>query len=97
MKKIILMCLIVGLVGCGKKNEKGDGEYMLYCQKMIKSSAKHPATVDFDNMKVRIAKRSDGVTVVLPFTAQNAFVVPVSNTANCTMNKDGTNQQIFIH
>lgn len=97
MKKTILMCLIVGLVGCGKKNEKGDGEYMLYCQKMIKSSAKHPATVDFDNMKVRIAKRSDGVTVVLPFTAQNAFGVPVSNTANCTMNKDGTNQQIFIH
>lgn len=96
---VILFFIILAILGTckGKDDEKGDGTYMLYCQKMIKTSVKYPTTVEFDNFKARVAKRSDGVTVVLPFTAKNAFGVPVANTANCSMNKDGTNQQIFIH
>lgn len=64
---------------------------------MIKRNAQNPETVNFENTSVRIAKRSDGVTVVLPFTAKNAFGVPSSHTANCTMNEDGTSQKILIH
>lgn len=81
----------------GKSSDKGDGEYMLHCQKMIKGNAKYPATIDFDNFKARVVKRDGEVTVVLPFTTKNAFGVPVSSTANCTMSSDGTNQQILIH
>lgn len=80
-----------------KSSDKSDGEYMLYCQKLIKGNVKYPATVDFDNFKARVVKRDGDVTVVLPFTAKNAFGVPISNIANCTMNSGGTNQEIFIH
>lgn len=95
---IVVVFIFLAILGsCKGKDGKGDGEYMLYCQKMIKSNAKYPATVEFDNFKVRIVKQGEDVTVVLPFTAKNAFGVPVSNTANCSMKKDGSNQQIFIH
>lgn len=95
---VLFFIILAVLNTCkGKDGGKSDGEYVTYCQKMIKRNANYPATVDFENFKVRIAKRGDDVTVVLPFTAKNAFGVPVSGTANCSMSKDGANQQIFIH
>lgn len=103
MQKVILivvgiLIVLLALGTCkGNSGSKNDGDYMLYCQKMIKKNATNPETVDFQNTKVRIESRDDGVTVVLPFSAKNAFGVPRSYVANCTMKNDGTNQQIFIH
>lgn len=97
MKKLFLLSLIIGLIGCNKNDgSKQDGEYMLYCQKMIKRNAQYPETVDYKNFDTKIVKDGNEIIVVMPFATKNGFGVPSSYKANCTMNIDGTNQQIYI-